>query len=71
MLPLREKTLALPPSLTVIEGIQNLREHIVPELDSRLRYVVEVRDRSWFQDLAYNFLLTVTSVWYGASFQTL
>jgi hypothetical protein len=42
MLPLREKTLALPPSLKVIEGIQNLREHIVPELDSRFRYAVEI-----------------------------
>ncbi|MBV9177993.1 MAG: DUF72 domain-containing protein, partial [Nitrososphaeraceae archaeon] len=59
MLPLKEKTLALllqlPPSLKVIEGIENLREHIVHELDDRFRYAVEVRDRSWFQDLAYNF----------------
>lgn len=60
MLPLREKTLALliqlPPSLRVTEGIENLRQHVVPELDSsRFRYAVEVRDRSWFQDLAYNF----------------
>ena len=51
MLPLREKTLALPPSLKVIEAIQNLGEHVVSELDSRFRYAVEVRDRSWFQDL--------------------
>src|SRR6478672_12895136 len=54
MLPLREKTLALliqlPPSLKVTEGIENLRQHVVPELDSnRFRYAVEVRDRSWFQ----------------------
>jgi len=59
MLPLKEKTLALviqlPPSLKITEGIENLRQHIVPELDSRFRYAVEVRDRSWFQDLAYNF----------------
>jgi uncharacterized protein YecE (DUF72 family) len=60
MLPLREKTLALliqlPTSLKVTEGIENLRQHVVPELDSsRFRYAVEVRDRSWFQDLAYNF----------------
>ena len=27
----------------------------MPELDSRFRYAVEVRDRSWFSDLAYNF----------------
>ena len=58
MLPLKDKTLALliqlPPSLKIVEGIQNLRE-LVPELDNRFRYAVEVRDRSWFQDLAYNF----------------
>jgi len=24
----------------------------VPELDDRFRYAVEVRDRSWFQDLS-------------------
>jgi len=45
-----------PPSLKVTEGIENLRQHVIPELDSsRFRYVVEVRDKSWFQDLAYNF----------------
>jgi hypothetical protein len=37
MLSLREKTLALliqlPPSLKITEGIENLREHVVPELD--------------------------------------
>ncbi len=27
----------------------------MPELDTRFRYAVEVRHRSWFQDLAYNF----------------
>ncbi len=38
------------------EGIENLRQHVILELDSsRFRYVVEVRDKSWFQDLAYNF----------------
>jgi uncharacterized protein YecE (DUF72 family) len=39
MLSLREKTLALliqlPPSLKITEGMENLRQHIVPELDSR------------------------------------
>jgi uncharacterized protein YecE (DUF72 family) len=59
MLPLREKTLAfliqLPPSLKVVEGRENLRQHVVHELDSRFRYAIEVRDRTWFQDLAYNF----------------
>ena len=53
MLPLKEKILALviqlPPSLKITEGIENLRQHIVPELDSRFRYAIEVRDRTWFQ----------------------
>ena len=53
MLPLKEKTLALliqlPPSLKITEGIENLREHIIPELDSRFRYAIEVRDGTWFQ----------------------
>jgi len=35
-------------------GRFHLRE-LIPQLDSRFRYVVEVRGRSWFQDLAYNF----------------
>ena len=59
MLPLKEKTHALliqlPPSLKITEGIENLRQHIIPELDDRFRYAIEVRDRTWFQDLAYNF----------------
>ncbi|MFL6411070.1 MAG: DUF72 domain-containing protein [Nitrososphaeraceae archaeon] len=60
MLPLKDKTLALliqlPPSLKITEGIENIRQYLVPELDSsNFRYAVEVRDRSWFQDLAYNF----------------
>ena len=69
MLPLRDKTLALliqlPPSLKITEGTENLREHIVPELDSRFRYAVEVRDRTWFQDLAYNFFAdnNICMVW--------
>src|ERR687884_479651 len=60
MLPLKDKTLALliqlPPSLKITEGIENMRQYVIPELDnSNFRYAVEVRDRSWFQDLAYNF----------------
>jgi uncharacterized protein YecE (DUF72 family) len=55
---LKQKILALliqlPPSLGIVEGLANLRE-LVPLLDSSYRYAVEVRDRSWFQDLAYNF----------------
>ena len=68
MLPLKEKTLALviqlPPSLKITEGIENLRQ-FVPELDSRFRYAVEVRDRTWFQDLAYHFFAdnNICMVW--------
>ena len=58
MSPLADKTLALliqlPPSLHIFEGLERLRD-LVPELDNRFRYAVEVRHSSWFQDLAYNF----------------
>ena len=56
--PLADKTLALliqlPPSLHIFEGLERLRD-LVPDLDNRFRYEVEVRHSSWFQDLAYNF----------------
>jgi uncharacterized protein YecE (DUF72 family) len=56
---LKEKLLALliqlPPSMEILEGLAALR-YIIPYLDKRFRYAVEVRHRSWFQDLAYNFL---------------
>jgi uncharacterized protein YecE (DUF72 family) len=53
----------LPPSLGIVEGMEGLRE-IVPELDKRFRYAVEVRDSSWFQDLAYNFSnINICMVW--------
>jgi uncharacterized protein YecE (DUF72 family) len=56
--PLSDKTFALliqlPPSLHIFEGLQRLRE-LVPVLDTRFKYAVEVRHTSWFQDLAYNF----------------
>jgi uncharacterized protein YecE (DUF72 family) len=55
---LKEKLLALliqlPPSIELLEGLDALR-NILPYLDKRFRYAVEVRHRSWFQDLAYNF----------------
>jgi uncharacterized protein YecE (DUF72 family) len=58
MEPLQEKTLALliqlPPSMEIIPGLEGLRQ-LVPLLDSKFRYAVEVRHQSWFQDLAYNF----------------
>src|SRR5438874_2353953 len=61
MRPLADKTLALliqlPPSLHIFEGLERLRD-LVPELDTKFRYAVEVRHSSWFQDLAYNFFAT-------------
>jgi uncharacterized protein YecE (DUF72 family) len=55
---LREKLLTLliqlPPSMDIVEGLSALR-NILPYLDKGFRYAVEVRHRSWFQDLAYNF----------------
>jgi uncharacterized protein YecE (DUF72 family) len=56
--PLEKKTLALliqlPPSLEIMQGLEGLR-NLIPLLDDRFRYAVEVRHHSWFQDLAYNF----------------
>jgi uncharacterized protein YecE (DUF72 family) len=56
--PLEKKTLALliqlPPSLEIMPGLEGLR-NLLPLLDDRFRYAVEVRHLSWFQDLAYNF----------------
>lgn len=58
MEPLHEKTLALliqlPPSMEIMIGLEGLRQ-LVPLLDNKFRYAVEVRHQSWFQDLAYNF----------------
>ncbi|MGC1133462.1 MAG: DUF72 domain-containing protein [Nitrososphaeraceae archaeon] len=45
----------LPPSIQIVEGLDALR-NILPHLDRDFRYAVEVRHRSWFQDLAYSFL---------------
>jgi uncharacterized protein YecE (DUF72 family) len=56
--PLADKTLSLliqlPPSLHIFEGLERLRG-LVPTLDNRFRYAIEVRHSSWFQDSAYNF----------------
>ena len=58
MIPFAEKTLCLliqlPPSLGIKEGLEKL-EKFYYKLDRRFRYAVEVRHKSWFQDLAYNF----------------
>jgi uncharacterized protein YecE (DUF72 family) len=56
--PLEDKTLALliqlPPSMEIMPGLEYLR-NLLPLLNNRFRYAVEVRHHSWFQDLAYNF----------------
>jgi uncharacterized protein YecE (DUF72 family) len=56
--PLEKKTLALliqlPPSMEIMPGLESLR-NLLPLLNNRFRYAVEVRHHSWFQDLAYNF----------------
>jgi uncharacterized protein YecE (DUF72 family) len=68
MRPLADKTLALliqlPPSLHIFESLERLRD-LVPELDTKFRYAVEVRHSSWFQDLAYNFFANndICMVW--------
>lgn len=40
--------------MQIVEGLDALR-YIIPYLDKRFRNAVEVRHRSWFQDLAYDF----------------
>jgi uncharacterized protein YecE (DUF72 family) len=68
MAPLENKTLALliqlPPSLQIHKGLEHLRE-LVPNLDPRFRYAVEVRHPSWFQDLSYSFFANndICMVW--------
>jgi uncharacterized protein YecE (DUF72 family) len=65
---IEDKVLALliqlPPSMGIVEGMNGLRD-IIPELDKRFRYAVEVRDSSWFQDLAYSFFANnnICMVW--------
>ena len=57
---LQEKTLALliqlPPSMQIMHGLEGLR-NLLPLLDDRFRYALELRHQSWFQDLAYNFFV--------------
>jgi uncharacterized protein YecE (DUF72 family) len=66
--PLHKKTLALliqlPPSMEIMPGLEGLR-NLVPLLDNKFRYAVEVRHQSWFQDLAYNFFAdnNICMVW--------
>jgi uncharacterized protein YecE (DUF72 family) len=58
MEPLKGKLLTLliqfPPSLKFNEGLEALRQYDF-YFDDTYRYAVEVRNASWFSDLAYNF----------------
>jgi hypothetical protein len=40
--------------MEIMPGLESLR-NLLPLLNNRFRYAVEVRHHSWFQDLAYNF----------------
>ncbi|MFQ5941761.1 MAG: DUF72 domain-containing protein [Nitrososphaerales archaeon] len=68
IVPLNEKTLCLliqlPPFLTITKGLELLQQ-LVPQLDKRFRYAVEVRHPSWFQDLTYNYFAKerISMVW--------
>jgi uncharacterized protein YecE (DUF72 family) len=52
MEPLHEKALTLliqlPPSMEVMPGLEGLGQ-LVPLLDNKFRYAVEVRHQSWFR----------------------
>lgn len=67
--PLKSKTLAiliqLPPSLTISQGLEGLRQLLRTLDNTGFRYAVEVRHNSWFQDLAYNFFTdnNICMVW--------
>ncbi len=57
--PLVDKTLLLliqlPPYLTTSKGFEAL-QNMVKNLDSRFKYAIEVRDKSWFNNNVYDFL---------------
>ena len=40
--------------MEIMPGLEGLR-NLLPLLDNRFRYAVEVRHHSWFQDLACDF----------------
>ena len=59
MRPLKDKLLAfliqLPPSLTMKEGFEKLK-NLIPRLDGAYRYALEVRHESWFSKDLYRIL---------------
>ena len=54
-------TIQLPPSIDIVEGLDALR-NILPYLDKGFRYAIEVRHRSWFQDLASGVKFSIVAV---------
>jgi uncharacterized protein YecE (DUF72 family) len=68
MKPLKDKLLALliqfPPSYQLKEGLEAFREYDF-FFEDGFRYAVEVRNPSWFNDLAYNFFKNnnISMVW--------
>jgi uncharacterized protein YecE (DUF72 family) len=58
MEPLKDKLLTLviqfPPSIKIKEGMEALGQYDF-FFDDSFKYAIEVRDSSWFSDLAYNF----------------
>jgi uncharacterized protein YecE (DUF72 family) len=68
MEPLKEKLLALliplPPSYKLKEGLEDFKSHDF-FFEGDFRYAIEVRHRSWFYDLAYNFFKNnnIAMVW--------
>jgi len=68
MQPLKDKLLALliqlPPSYQLKEGLEDFRSHDF-FFEGDIRYAVEVRHSSWFNDLAYNFFKNnnIAMVW--------
>jgi len=44
----------LPLPIQIVVGLEALR-NILPYIDRGFRYAIEIRHRSWLQDLAYNF----------------
>ena len=72
--PLEKKTLALliqlPPSLEIMLGLEGLR-NLLPLLDDRFRYAIEVRhhsDPGFWHTIS---LLTIIYVWYGVNLRRL
>ena len=68
MEPLKDKILTLliqlPPSYTIKKVLEDLKSHYF-FFEGDFRYAIEVRNSSWFSDLAYNFFKNnnIAMVW--------